>query len=68
QAWAAGLPGAPRPADSATPGDEPAGDAEATREAIRAGMPVIPGAVLRDGDFTARVGSLVRTADGRYEV
>ncbi|WP_439379798.1 TM0106 family RecB-like putative nuclease [Amycolatopsis lexingtonensis] len=71
QAWAAGLPGAPRPADQDLPGDraEPAPEeAEATREAIRAGTAVIPGAVLRDGDFTARVDSLVRTAEGRYEV
>ncbi|WP_370962755.1 TM0106 family RecB-like putative nuclease [Amycolatopsis sp. cg9] len=71
QAWAAGLPGAPRPADPDLPGDraEPAPEeAEATLEAIRAGAPVIPGAVLRDGEFTGRVGSLVRTAEGRYEV
>ncbi|WP_290062272.1 TM0106 family RecB-like putative nuclease [Amycolatopsis solani] len=69
QAWAAGLPGAPRPADPAAPSQpEPGSEAEATRQAIRAGTPTIPGAVLRDGDFTGRVDSLVRTADGRYEV
>ncbi|UOX92110.1 TM0106 family RecB-like putative nuclease [Amycolatopsis sp. FBCC-B4732] len=69
QAWAAGLPGAPRPADTAVPGRRPeAAEAEATEAAIRAGAPEIPRAVLRDGDFTGQVDALVKNAEGRYEV
>ncbi|MEQ0565467.1 TM0106 family RecB-like putative nuclease [Amycolatopsis sp. NEAU-NG30] len=83
QAWAAGLPGAPRPAEPDVPRvtTEPAllrgrevveiggGDpVEATRAAMRAGAPAIRGAVVRDGEFTGRPGFLVRDGEGRYEV
>jgi uncharacterized protein len=83
QAWAAGLPGAPRPAEPDVPRvtTEPAllrgrevveigndDPVDATRAAMRAGAPAIRGAVVRDGEFTGRPGFLVRDGEGRYEV